>query len=75
VRQFPVTGPDRIPVISAEAHDLHAFLHGPGHDFPGLIESWLPETEKNRLGNSLFNRTLPTSHVVHVESMALFERG
>jgi hypothetical protein len=24
--------PIAFPVISADAHDVHAFLHGPGHD-------------------------------------------
>jgi hypothetical protein len=45
VHQSPAIGPDRISVISADAHELHAFLHGPGHDFPRIIESGLPETE------------------------------
>ncbi len=43
--KFPAIGPDRIPFISAAAHDLHAFLHGPGQDLPRIIESGLPETE------------------------------
>jgi hypothetical protein len=45
VRQSPAIGPDRIAVISADAPDLHTFLHGPGHPLPRIIESGLPETE------------------------------